>query len=398
MPTTLATSDPRSTNAPAPLRILHVARSIDPRSGGTYEGARCLAASQLASGHTVETVTLDAPGLAHAMPGAAHLVGPGAGSYGRTTALDRWLDDNLARFGVVVVHGLWQYHGFAARKACRKAGVPYAVFPHGMLDPWFKRTYPLKHLKKWLYWPWGEYRVLRDAAAVLFTAEEERQAARRSFWLYRAREEVVGFGTEPPPEDPAAQREAFLARFPDLRGKRLLLFLGRVHPKKGVDTLMRAFAAHGGGLHLVMAGPDPDGMQPALEQLAGSAASRITWTGMIQGAEKWGAFRCADAFILPSHQENFGVAVAEALACGVPVLISRRVNIWREIEQAGAGWTAEDDEAGCAGLVRRWAASSADEGARLRAATRPCFVAHFAMAGAAARLDAVLRRLRPEAR
>lgn len=398
MPTTLATNDPPSTGMLAPLCILHVTRSIDPRSGGTYEGARCLAANQMASGHTVETVTLDAPGVVHAMPGVVHLVGPGSGSYGRTTALDRWLAGHLARFDVVVVHGLWQYHGFAARKACLKAGVPYAVFPHGMLDPWFKRTYPLKHLKKWLYWPWGEYRVLRDAAAVLFTAEEERLAARQSFWLYCAREQVVGFGTEPPPDDPHAQREAFFARFPDLRGKRLLLFLGRVHPKKGVDTLMRAFAAHGGDLHLVVAGPDPDGMRPALEQPAGAAASRITWTGMIQGAEKWGAFRCADAFILPSHQENFGVAVAEALACDLPVLISRRVNIWREIEQAGAGWTAEDDEAGCAGLVRRWAGASTDERTRLRAAARPCFVTHFAMAGASARLDTVLRRLVAEVR
>lgn len=398
MPTALATNDQRSTDASAPLRILHVARSIDPRSGGTYEGARCLAASQLADGHTVETLALDAPGLVHAMPGVVHLVGPGSGSYGRAPAFDRWLADHLARFEVVVVHGLWQYHGFAARKACLKAGVPYAVFPHGMLDPWFKRTYPLKHLKKWLYWPWGEYRVLRDAAAVLFTAAEERLAARQSFWLYRAREQIVGFGTEPPPEDGENQCAAFFARFPELRGKRLLLFLGRVHPKKGVDLLMRAFAAHGGDLHLVMAGPDPDGMRPTLEQLAGAAASRITWTGMIQGAEKWGAFRCADAFILPSHQENFGVAVAEALACGLPVLISRRVNIWREIEQADAGWTADDDEAGCADLVRRWATASLDDRTCLRAATRSCFATHFAMAGASARLDTVLRRLVAEVR
>jgi glycosyltransferase involved in cell wall biosynthesis len=398
MPTMLATHVAPTAGTLAPLRILHVARSIDPRSGGTYEGARCLAANQLASGHTVETVSLDASGMAHAMPGAVHLVGPGTGAYGRTAALDRWLADHLVRFDVTVVHGLWQYHGFAARQACLKAGVPYAVFPHGMLDPWFKRTYPLKHLKKWLYWPWGEYRVLRDAAAVLFTAEEERQAARQSFWLYRVREEVVGFGTEPPPEDSETQRQAFLSRFPELRDKRILLFIGRLHPKKGVDLLMRAFAAHGGDLHLVMAGPDPDGMRPALEQLAGTAASRITWTGMIQGAEKWGAFRTADAFILPSHQENFGVAVAEALACGLPVLISRRVNIWREIDQAGAGWMAEDNDAGCAELVRRWAGSSADERTRLRAATRPCFTTHFAMSGAAARLDTVLRRLCAEAR
>ena len=375
------------------MKILHVLRSIDPSSGGTYEGVRCLATCQLAMGRMLETVALDEPNLRHAMPGPVHLLGPCTNKYGRTAALDRWLDQNLTRFTVVVVHGLWQYHGFAVRRACLKAGIPYAVFPHGMLDPWFKRTYPLKHLKKWLYWPWGEYRILRDAAAVLFTAEEERLAARNSFWLYRAREEVVGFGTEPPPPDVEQQREAFLSRFPHLRNKRLLLFLGRIHPKKGCDLLVRAFAANAGDLHLVMAGPDPDALRPELERLAGNSAPRITWTGMLEGAEKWGAFRCADAFILPSHQENFGVAVAEALACEVPALISRRVNIWREIEQDGAGWTAEDNDDGCAELVRRWAQASPAERQRIRNATKSCFSSRFAMAGATARLDSVLNRI-----
>jgi glycosyltransferase involved in cell wall biosynthesis len=375
------------------MRVLHVLRSIDPKGGGTSEGVRTLAEAQVAAGHSITTVALDAPDLVHAMPGSTHLLGPVPGTYGRSAALEPWLDRHLPQCDVAVIHGLWQYHGFAARRACLRARIPYAVFPHGMLDPWFKHTYPLKHLKKWLYWPWGEYPVLRDAQAVLFTAEEERRAARRSFWLYSAREEVVGFGTQPPPADADHQRAAFLARFPQLAGKRLLLYLGRINPKKGCDLLMRAFAAHGGDLHLVMAGPDPDRLQPGLEQLAGAATGRITWAGMLQGAEKWGAFRAAEAFILPSHQENFGVAVAEALACGLPALISRRVNIWREVEEDGAGWADEDDEAGCARLIQRW--NSADEARRahMRQAAVACFATRFTMSGAAARLDALLERL-----
>lgn len=368
-------------------------RSIDPKGGGTAEGVRTLALAQLATGHQITIVALDAPGLIHTMPGTTHLVGPGAGTYGRTTALDHWLGEHLAEHHIVIVHGLWQYHGLATRRACLRRGMPYVVYPHGMLDPWFKHTYPLKHLKKWLYWLWGEYRVLRDAQAVLFTAEDERLAARESFWLYRAREEVVGFGTESPPVDADAQRAAFTARFPELQGKRLLLFLGRIHPKKGCHLLMQAFAAAGVDHHLVMAGPDPDGLRPELERLAGVAAARITWAGMLQGAEKWGAFRCADAFILPSHQENFGIAVVEALACGVPALISRRINIWREVEQDGAGLTDEDDVAGCTRLLQRWAELGESGREHLRAATAPCFAKRFAMQAAAARLDQVLMRL-----
>src|SRR5258706_5140390 len=129
-----------------------------------------------------------------------------------------------------------------------------------MLDPWFKRAYPLKHLKKWLYWPWGDYRVLRDARAVLFTSDEERLQARRSFWLYRANEEVVAYGTTAPPENAVALREGFLSMHPELRGRRLLLFLSRIHEKKGCDLLVRAFAELAGTeptLHLVMAGAGP---------------------------------------------------------------------------------------------------------------------------------------------
>ena len=97
--------------------------------------------------------------------------------------------------------------------------IPYFVYTHGMLDPWFKRTYPLKHLKKCFYWPWGEYRVLRDAKAVLFTCEEEKLLARQSFGLYQAHEVVVSYGTNGPTGDAEAQRAAFLAQYPALAGK-----------------------------------------------------------------------------------------------------------------------------------------------------------------------------------
>jgi glycosyltransferase involved in cell wall biosynthesis len=377
------------------VKVLHVLHSLDPATGGTSEGVRTLVTAQRDAGHHTTVVGLDAATLVHAMPGPVHLLGPARGGYGYCPALAAWLDRHVAAYDVAVVHGLWQYPGFATRRACRRAGVPYAVFPHGMLDPWFKRTYPLKHLKKWCYWPWGEYRVLRDAGAVLFTAEEERRVARTSFWLYHAREQVVGFGTIPPPAEDGAQRAAFLARYPHLAGRRLLLFLGRVHAKKGCDLLMRAFAAVGGDLHLVMAGPDPDHLRPNLEALAGDAAARITWTGMLHGAEKWGALRAAEVFILPSHQENFGVAVVEALACGVPVLVSDRVNIWREVDSDGAGLVARDDVAGCTALLQRWLALDDVAQGRMAEAARACFANRFTMAGAAGRLDAVLAELVP---
>jgi glycosyltransferase involved in cell wall biosynthesis len=250
-------------------------------------------------------------------------------------------------------------------------------------------------LKKWLYWPWVEYRLLRDACGVLFTCEEERLQARQSFSLYRAREIVVSLGIPGPPvEEPLTQRKAFLAKFPQLQGQRFLLFLGRIHPKKGCDLLLEAFArvaARDPGLMLVMAGPDPDNLrQGLLTRMADLDPARVIWTGMLTGDLKWGAFRAAEAFVLPSHQENFGIAVAEALACGTPVLISNKVNIWREIEAGGAGLVAPDTVAGTQELLWRWIELGTDGRAALARRADAVFQARFHIDHAAQLLLEVL--------
>jgi glycosyltransferase involved in cell wall biosynthesis len=264
-----------------------------------------------------------------------------------------------------------------------------------MLDPWFKRTYPLKHLKKWAYWPWADYRVLRDATGVLFTTEQERQLARQSFWLYRANERVVGYGTSAPPGDAELQREVFLQRFPHLRDKRLLLFLSRIHPKKGVDLLIEAFAAVASSdprLHLVIAGPDQVGWQAALQQRAAELgiAERITWAGMLSGDLKWGAFRCAELFCLPSHQENFGIVVAEALACGLPVAIAEPVNISAEVATARAGLVHVDNTAGTTAALRQWLALPTAEQAQMGMRGAQLFADSFDFASVACALMPVL--------
>lgn len=379
--------------------ILHLVSSLDPRTGGTAEGVMQLSAAARRQGHSIEIATLDAPGSlwGHDLGLPVHQLGPGrGGTYCYAPRLLPWLIANRPRFGAVIVNGLWQYHGFAAWLALRGTSTPYFVFPHGMLDPWFKRTFPLKHAKKWLYWPFGEYRILRDARAVLFTCEEERRQARESFWLYRVNEVVTTLGTPGPGiSDPDAQREAFLQRFPQLRNQRLLLFLGRMHRKKGCDLLLEAFASVASehpAPHLVMAGPDPDGLQTSLaSRISPSAATRITWTGMLEGDVKWGAFRAAEAFVLPSHQENFGIAVAEALACNVPVLVSRHVNIWREIDQAGAGLIDEDTRAGTLSLLRRWLDLDAHRRAVMAERAGQTFRNCFQIDAAALRLIDVVR-------
>jgi glycosyltransferase involved in cell wall biosynthesis len=259
-----------------------------------------------------------------------------------------------------------------------------------MLDPWFKRTYPLKHLKKWMYWPWGGYRPLRDAGAVVFTCEEERALARQSFWLYRAREAVVGYGTAGPTGDPAVQKAAFLERFPELHGKRLCTYLGRLHPRKGCDLAIQAFGKVLAGnpeWQFVVVGPDTVGWKAVLIKMAEDLgiAHRVTWADTLSGNDKWGSLRSSELLLLPSRGENFGIVVAEALACGTPVLISDKVNIWREVLQDGSGLVDTDDVPGACRMLAKWAGMTAGEHAAVAANARPCFLQRFEIHAAAKR-------------
>ena len=377
------------------MRILNVVTSTDPAGGGVIENIVQIG-KVLSRQHAFEIASLDAPDAPwlSAFPLPLHALGPARSSYAYAPRFLNWLRAHRRDYDAVLVHGLWQYGGYATWRALRRA-TPYFVFPHGMLDPWFKTTYPAKHFKKLLYWPWGEFRVLRDARAVCFTCEEERLRARQSFRFYRARERVVSFGTAAPPPAKHAQLAAFWRAFPDLKGKNLLLFLARIHVKKGADLLIEAFAriaARDPDLHLVMAGPDPQGLQSALQKQAQQLGigARITWTGMVQGELKWGAFRAAQAFVLPSHQENFGIVVAEALACGTPVLISNKVNIWREIAAEGAGFVAPDSAQGTLENLEKWRQTSALEREQMSDNAVRCFNAHFEIEAAARSLLEVI--------
>jgi glycosyltransferase involved in cell wall biosynthesis len=362
------------------MRVLHIISSLDLSLGGPPEGFRRLAEGYLREGHQVEAATLDepkAPFLA-TLPFPVHAHGPTTNTYGYSPRLLRWLRENAARFDAVIVNGLWQYHSRAAWLALH-GRQRYAVFAHGMLDPYFNR--PLtKFAKKWPYWFFAERHLLADAHRVFFTSEAEQQLAAKSMRPYKANGMVVPYGTPGPSGDAATYRKCFYSVCPEAEGKRFLLFLGRIHPKKGCDLLLESFAAAGEpSLHLVMAGPDQTGWKAKLEARAAElkVGERIHWPGMLAGDAKWGAFYSAEAFVLPSHQENFGIAVVEALACHLPVLISDKVNIFDEVRRDGAAVVEPDTLEGTTSLIRRWLAMSGDERAAMRLSARRCFESRF---------------------
>jgi glycosyltransferase involved in cell wall biosynthesis len=372
------------------LKHLHVICSLNPAEGGPPEVVRQFEHAYRALGHTMETVCLDQPGS----PWLQNLSWPvhtfsrySLRGFSWAPRLPQWLRANLCRFDAAVVHGLWRYPGLALHKAALHAATPYGVYPHGSLDPWFNGQYPFKHLKKRLFWP-VQYPVLRDAAGVFFTTERERDLASTSFKPSRWNAVIVPYPMKAPDGDPTAQVAAFHSKFPQLCGRRFLLFLSRIHEKKGCDLLLEAFArvaSSASDLDLVIAGPDQGGLQAKLRQIAAAQgiAGRVHWPGMLSGDFKWGALRAADAFVLPSHQENFGVVVVESLAAGRPVLISNQVNIWPEIQTDNVGLVEEDTVDGTERLLRRWIALPSADCDAMAARAPSTFARRYAMANPA---------------
>ena len=381
------------------MKILHVISSLNLEAGGVAQGV--ISITKFYKNCNVEPTVLSFDEPEHNLPETEHLslvrMGKGkAGTFSYHPQLVTWLKQYAHEYDAVIVDGLWQYHGYGVYKALKESNIPYYVFTHGMLDPWFKHEYPLKHLKKYVYWFLAQFSVLRNAKAVLFTCEDEKLLARESFWPYKVREEIVGYGTSITDIAKNANPGDFHNEYPELEGKRLFLFLSRIHEKKGCDLLIQAFAKvakSNPDLHLVMAGPDQTGLQADLNKIADDYGIEncITWTGMIKNEVKWGAMKAAEVFILPSHQENFGIAVAEALAVGTPVLISNKVNIWREIKEMNAGLVENDTLEGTQKLIQAWLDLSEDEKQAIKQNTVPCYEQKFDIAQAAKNLIELIK-------
>lgn len=244
------------------------------------------------------------------------------------------LERRLQSAASIHIHGIWQEHCSIAASVARKLGIPYVISAHGMLEPWALNQ---KRWRKALYATLVERHTLARATCVRALTGAEAEHYRQ--FGFKGRIDIIPNGIHIPPEGDCT---AFLRQFPALRGRRIVLFLGRLHKKKGIDVLCHAWKSFGTSLHdcvLVFAGPDsPEapGYTQRLVQELGLTGS-VVFTGMLGEEMKWSALRAATVFVLASHSEGFSVAVLEALASAKPVIIGEAC-YFPEVAQSGCGW------------------------------------------------------------
>lgn len=411
------------------MKVLHVAADIDPEKGGVSQAVRMIIAGLSVLGVSSEIVTLDNKDSIYIANSnlSVQPKGPGRGPWQYNKKLIPHLVKHLLTYDIIIVHGLWLYHSFATSrslKLARKKQGPrnvrlpkLFVMPHGMLDPYFQKATgrKFKAIRNWIYWRTIEKNVVNKADGLLFTCERERQLASQTFKAYNPKsQKVVGLGIERPPSFIPRFQEAFLEQCPGVRNFSYILFLGRIDAKKGLDLLIKGYSAVVESYNktatsdsfdeaanqrwpvfspilpkLVIAGPGIDTpFGESLRQLVyqTNLSSEIHFTGMLTGDAKWGAYYGSEIFILPSHQENFGLAVVEALACSKPVLISDQVNIWQEVTKQKAGFVGDDSLNGTIRSLKEWLRLPSEEKEKMSKNAKKCYELNFGIVQTAEKL------------
>lgn len=343
------------------MHILHVNSGVDPRQGGPTTAMLAMIHAQIDAGARVTVVATHGKDFQYSAAdqmkkiGAdVHLIGPCTDILAWHRAIKPTLKQLIPQADVVHVHGVWEEIQHQAARIARKLNKPYVFTPHGMLDPWSLSQSATK--KKWYL----RLRLKKDldrASAIHFTDETERDLTnpldlKAPKIVERLIIDLSDF--QPPP-----QRGLFRAKFARQLGDRpFVLFMSRIHHKKGLDLLVPAFARSSDkhNAMLVIAGPDIGGYQAQVEQLArdNNVSDRVFLPGMIYGKDRAAAMVDASMFALTSYQENFGVVVIEALAAGTPVLISDQVNIHRQISDARVGEVVTTNVDRIAESLVRW--------------------------------------------
>ncbi len=324
------------------MNLLHVITAIDPKDGGTTTALRNIlhVESMLGIHHEVLTMQSGAADQNILELASVYRAQPSFPEhYARTLDAIRWLKRNIDRFDLVVIHGIWSWLPWKATKILSKLQKPYLIYPHGSLDPFDLRK---KKIAKKILGPLVVRKMLDRAAAVVCTTLREAQRVER----YGAHPIMETLPLPVPFSKEKKKHRGFRAKWGLLENDFLFLFLSRINYKKGLDILIPAFGMLAGeyeNIKLIVAGSDREGYGDLVRQwvVERNIQSKVIFPGFLQGEEKESLMAESNCFVLPSLNENFALAVVEALGTGLPVIISRNVYIEEDITRFNAGWVCD---------------------------------------------------------
>jgi glycosyltransferase involved in cell wall biosynthesis len=332
---------------------------MSPAIGGPSEGIRNIIPEMEKHGITNEVVCFDEPHEPFIKESKfkIHALGKGFSKWSYNKSFENWLEKNYTNYNLIIIHGLWLYQTFAVYRLIKKientnSSQKFYGMPHGMLDPYFQyaKTRKLKAIRNYIYWHLIESKYIKSLDGILFTSEIELQNARKTFSNYKPKKEVMcSYGIN----------DLSNTTIKNEMGN-YLLFLGRIDSKKGIDLIIKAYdnLVNSNSIelpNLIIAGSihDENYYKNCAEIVSKNKKlkDKISFRDFVQGEEKSNLINNCKALILPSHQENFGISVAEALSFGKPVLISNKVNIYETILNERCGLVEENSVEGCIKLI-----------------------------------------------
>lgn len=320
-------------------RWLQVVTNTDPRYGGLSSTVPALGC-KISSANRIDTplAAFCAPDELYRPAGYSSdevTFWPSSrGTWLKNRAARQSFDAEVGRADGLHIHGLWEQSTALACRSARSLGKPYILSAHGMLEPWALAN---KRLKKLVYSTLIERNNVKQATCLHALTRVEADQYKR--FGGRSPIAIIPNGVDIPSNK---NPRLFLEHYPELKGKRIVLFLARLHPKKGLNLLLDAWtniAASWPEAHLVIAGPDSEGTQARLEALVAhrGLAHQVLFTGMLRGKMKWSALAAAECFVLPSYSEGLSVGVLEAMGMGLPVIVTEGCNM-PEVQWLRAGW------------------------------------------------------------
>tara|TARA_Y100000590_G_scaffold453729_2_gene599306 strand:+ start:1420 stop:2589 length:1170 start_codon:yes stop_codon:yes gene_type:complete len=361
------------------FKILRIIHSLDPAGGGPQNAIIDNSKALTNEDIDVHILTSDTCNKVNTKSKKIKIfnMGPSFGNYGLNFRIFFWLLRNKKKYDAVIIHELWRFYNLLARIFIKK----YFVFAHGQLDPFFKLNY-FKALKKKIYWFLIEKKNLLHSKSLLLTSDLEKKQINKTYVnTHGIKKTIVTYGILKPKINKKKTIKLFYKKFPKLYHKPFLLFMSRFHEKKGCEILIKSVKKilnKDLQINILLAGPG-SAYKNKIKNLSQklNLEQNLFWSDTLTGNLKWGAILSSQAMVLPSHGENFGVALVESLSCQRPVLTTNKVCIYKIIKNYKAGFISENSENSFTNILIKYLNLNKNQIRKIRKNSEKCFDENF---------------------